>query len=152
MYGANNYGYNPYGTYIPQRPLQQPLQQPLQNAENSAQLFNAVQRCSVLNGKQVDSIDVVKAMDIPLDGSTSYFPLVDGSAIVTKQLQNDGTSKIIVFKPTDVKEKEIGYITKEEMDKAIKGIDLSDIDDLKEELKELRQDIKDIKKNKKRDD
>ena len=55
---------------------------------------------TTLLGKAVESIDVVKATDIPLDGSISYFPLTDGSAIVSKQLQNDGTSKIIVYKPT----------------------------------------------------
>ena len=38
-----------------------------------------------IQGKTVDSLEVVKAMDIPLDGSISYFPLVDGSAIITKQ-------------------------------------------------------------------
>ena len=49
-----------------------------------------------IQGKTVDSLEVVKAMDIPLDGSVSYFPLVDGSAIETKQLQQDGTSKTII--------------------------------------------------------
>jgi hypothetical protein len=47
-----------------------------------------------LLGKVVDGIDVVRGLDIPLDGSTSYFPLADGSAIATKQLQQDGTSRI----------------------------------------------------------
>ena len=65
---------------------QQPMEQ--------MQVNTAVQSRSLLNGKSVDSLDVVKAMDIPLDGSISYFPLTDGSAIVSKQLQNDGTSKI----------------------------------------------------------
>lgn len=44
-------------------------------------------RFNNLQGKSIDNLEVVKAMDIPLDGSISYFPLVDGSAIVTKQLQ-----------------------------------------------------------------
>ena len=93
MYG-NNYGYNPYYQQpryntMPQQPIEQPLQTNLMSTRN------------ILNGKQVDSIDVVKAMDIPLDGSISYFPLADGTAIVTKQLQTDGTSKTVIFKPVD---------------------------------------------------
>lgn len=148
MYNANNYGYNPYGTYIPQRPVQQPLQQ---NTQSSAELFNAVQRCSVLNGKQVDSIEVVKAMDIPLDGSISYFPLADGSAIVSKQLQIDGTSKITIFKPIEQQKEEVKYITPEDMEKALEKIDISELDDIKDEIKEMRQDIKELKKRKKDD-
>ena len=60
-----------------------------------------------LQGKQVDSVDVVKATDVPFDGSVSYFPLTDGSAIVTKQLQMDGTSKIVIFKPFNEQKSEI---------------------------------------------
>ena len=82
-----------------------------------------------LLGKVVDGIDVVRGLDIPLDGSTSYFPLADGSAIATKQLQQDGTSRIIIYKP-DIKEKEeIRYVTE------------SDIKDIREELEELRKKI-----------
>lgn len=102
-----------------------------------------------LLGKSVDSIDVVKAMDIPLDGSVSYFPLTDGSAIVTKQLQNDGTSKTIVYKPI-VEEKNEGskFVTFEEMKKEINKIDLTDLEDLKDELNEIKKELKAIKKNK----
>ena len=59
--------------------------------QNMQQSFN-------LQGKAVDSIDVVKAMDVPLDGSIIYFPKTDGTEIYTKQLQKDGTSKICTFK------------------------------------------------------
>lgn len=52
MYQANNYGYNPYGTYVPQRPVTQPVPQ-------------LEQYRSGLNGKQVDSLDVVKAVEYP---------------------------------------------------------------------------------------
>lgn len=51
----------------------------------------------ILQGKAVDSIEVVKAMDVPLDGSITYFPKTDGSAIYTKQLQADGTSRINTY-------------------------------------------------------
>ena len=137
MYQANNYGYNPFGAYIPQRPMQQPVQQPVSQLD---------QYRSGLNGKQVDSIDVVKAMDIPLDGSISYFPLADGSAIVTKQLGLDGVSKTIIFKPINDEIKEVKYATQEDINEAINKIDLSDIDDLKEEIKDIKKTLKEIKK------
>ena len=102
-----------------------------------------------LLGKTVDSIDVVKAMDIPLDGSTSYFPLSDGSAILTKKLQSDGTSKIIIYKPIEEKkEKEQTYVTYQELDERLELIDIEDINDikdLKDELKNLQKEIKEVK-------
>lgn len=117
---------------IPQYPQMQPVQQ-----------INPQQ---FLLGKSVDSVEVVKAMDIPLDGRISYFPLMDGSAIVTKQLQSDGTSKTIVYKPCkDDKVESPKYVTDEELKKAISEIDMSEIDDLRDELKNIRKQLKDIK-------
>ena len=52
-----------------------------------------------MQGKSVESLEVAKAIDIPIDGSISYFPLTDGSAIITKQLQMDGKSKTVIYKP-----------------------------------------------------
>lgn len=144
----NNYGYYGYQPYMQQRQVPQPMQN---TAESYQPLQTTMQSRPSLNGKQVDSVEVVKAMDIPLDGSISYFPIADGSAIVTKQLQMDGTSKIIVFKPFNDEKQDVVYVTKEDMEKAIKNIDFSDIDDLKDELKEIRQEIKDMKKKKKDD-
>ena len=89
-----------------------------------------------LNGKVVDSIDTVKGMDINLDGSVSYFPLADGTKIITKQL-NFQQKKIFVFSIKEVK-----YITSDELDKAIKKIDLSDI---KDEIDNLKKQIKKLK-------
>ena len=122
MFNANNYGY-----YNPTRPMYQPMQ-PQQEP------FNSVPSRPILNGKQVDNIEVVKAMDIPLDGSISYFPLADGSAILTKQLQKDGTSKTIIYKPIENEPDIVKFVT------------LEDFDDLKDELSELKQEIKTMKK------
>ena len=142
----NNYGFNPYYqtpryNTMPQQPMEQTIQQPLQTS--------AIPSRNILNGKQVDSVDVVKAMDIPLDGSVSYFPLADGSAIVTKQLQTDGTSKTIVFKPVEEEKATVKYITQEELKKSLNAIDLSEIDDLKEELEEIKKELKALKKKEK---
>jgi hypothetical protein len=140
MYGQ--YYKNPYAQ--PQQPMQyqpQPIYQP---------------QTMGIQGKTVDSLEVVKAMDIPLDGSISYFPLVDGSAIVTKQLQQDGTSKTVVFRPADTVEPQIKYVTPEELKESLSKLDNSkdiaelreniakidiskDVDELKEELKSLKR-------------
>ena len=99
--------------------------------------------------KIVDNIDVVKATDIPLDGSISYFPLSDGSAIVSKQLQTDGTSKMVIYKPVQEDKKEaIQYATFEDIQEAINDLDLSDIQDLKDDIKEIKKQIKEMKNKK----
>lgn len=132
-----NYYQNQYAQQRPIQPMQPIQPMTLQNDR------------PMLNGKSVDSIDVVKAMDIPLDGSVSYFPLTDGSAIITKKLQTDGTSKTTIYKPVDEDKLDtIKYATLEDLSKAIGEIDLSDIDDLKDDIKELKQQLKDLKKKK----
>lgn len=129
--------FNPYNQYYGQPRYQQPMQQPIQPIQPISDT-----KPIGLQGKLIDSIDVAKAMDINLDGSVSYFPLTDGSAIITKQLQTDGTSKTMIYKPTDDKVKEVKYVTPEELDKAIKKIDLSDI---KDEIDSLKKQIKKLK-------
>ena len=143
MFNYNNYmqpqipRYNTYQGFTNQQ-VQPQMQQPQMQTYQPQQV-----QLQGLQGKTVDSIDVVKAMDIPLDGSISYFPLVDGTAIVTKQLQQDGTSKTLIYKPsenTDL-EKQIKYVTPEELDKAIKDIDFDN-----DEIEELKEDVRTIKK------
>lgn len=106
-----------------------------------------------LQGKLVDSIDVVKAIDIPLDGSVSYFPIVDGSLIVTKQLQKDGTSRTVIYKPVEQEaEKKIDYITSAEFEKRIAENTESFAEDLKNVKRQLRDINDEIKKLRGRDD
>lgn len=95
-----------------------------------------------LQGKLVDSVEVVKATDVSFDGSISYFPLTDNSAIVTKQLQTDGTSKITIYKPIDEQKSEIKYLTSEDLEKALNGLNLDEIDDIKEDIKEIKKQLK----------
>lgn len=145
MYGMNmpNYmnGYNGYNIPM-QQPLQQSMQQPVPRQETIK-----------LQGKSVDSIEVVKAMDIPLDGSISYFPIADGSAIVTKQLQMDGTSRTIVYKPVNESQQknEINYISVEDFTKTIekinKNIEDNSTEDLEEEIEEIKKQIESINKS-----
>lgn len=54
-----------------------------------------------LNGKFVDSIESVKATDVMMDGSIMFFPSTDGKVIYTKQLQADGTSRVMAYTATE---------------------------------------------------
>ena len=65
---------NPYMDRMAQlQQYQQSLQQPVSQSQMSAM------------GKIVDSIDVVKAADIPMDGNSYYFPKADGTEVYCKQ-------------------------------------------------------------------
>ena len=83
---TSNYGYpqynNPYQNYYSQMQSQQ------SNAMNNQQMF-----------KLVDSLDVVKATDIPIDGNWYYFPKADGSNIYSKRWLPNGTTQILTYKP-----------------------------------------------------
>ena len=138
--------YNQYNPYMnrfygqQQANLPQPMELP-QQTQNVPQM--GLNR-AFLNGKQVESIDIVKSLEIPLDGSISYFPLVNGAAIATKQLMQDGTSKITIYEPK-VEKESIKYATIDDIDKKIENLDFSEIDDLKEEINDLKKELKELK-------
>lgn len=148
--------FNPYmpqfGGYVPQYQRMQPQEQPFQQFNQPTQQTypqnpQTYSQASLgLQGKLVDSIEVVRAIDIPLDGSTSFFPLADGSAIVTKQLQSDGTSKTIIYKPSTEPEKAVGtpqYITEDKVMELIKK-EPESTKELKEEIKNLKRQLRDM--------
>lgn len=152
--------YNPYNPYSPYYGYSQQAQQ-IQTPRQVPQIYKP-QNPIALQGKVVDSLDVVKATDIPYDGSISYFPLTDNSAIITKQLQQDGTSKMIIYKPileneeskakyiteSELKEQiddmSDKYITEEDFREQIKNINSKDIKDMKEDIKALKRKLEDI--------
>lgn len=139
-----NNQYNPYmyqNTYIPNN-FAQNLQNNVQNSNQMQQLPQKPTLC----GKIVDSLEVVKGTEIPLDGSISYFPLADKTAIATKQLQIDGTSKITIYKQEEEKEEpKQEYITRNDLIAFFKENSNEDIEDIKEELKDLKKQIKGLK-------
>lgn len=148
------FNYNGYNNYMPRyTPQYQPYNSNMQNYQSQVQpqmqpqVQPQAQPVTIqgLQGKNVDSIDVVKATDIPLDGSISYFPLTDGSAIITKQLQTDGTSKTLIYKPINsVEEQKNNYITSDELKEHLKNVNSKEIKDIKEELKSLKREIRDL--------
>lgn len=90
-------------------------------------------------------------------GTISYFPFIDNSMIATKQLQQDGTSKIIIYKPIEIGgEASVKYVTPDELNSALKGVNEKELKELKEELKSIKElkdeltplknDIKNLKK------
>ena len=86
--------------YLP--PQQNPY---LQRMENLQQFQQALQPQTPVQsqfpalGKMVDSIDAVKATDIPMDGNMYYFPKADGTEIYGKQWLSNGQTQILAFKP-----------------------------------------------------
>ena len=124
---------------------QQRFQQPIINQPTQPQPYiptiQPINNPTSLLGKAVESVDVVKAMDIPFDGSISYFPLTDGSAIITKQLQIDGTSKMVVYKPIQEDKKD-----------AVKFATLEDIQNLKDDIDEMKKQLKEFKTKKSKDE
>lgn len=99
-----NYGYGNQQYSYPQNQMQayqERMSQPQQqyNPYQQMQPQQPVMQSQIpLNGKMVDGIEVVKAFDTPLDGSTVYFPSTTGECIYTKQIQSDGTSRINTYK------------------------------------------------------
>lgn len=85
-----------------------------------------------------------------MTGSISYFPLADGSKIITKQLQTDGTSKTVIYQMLEgdnVAEKP-KYITVEDLNAALGKINMGDyrkdFEDIREQIQQLADDIRDI--------
>jgi hypothetical protein len=145
MYG------NPYFAQQQQR-FQQMVNQPTQ-PQPYIPTMQPINNPTSLLGKAVESVDVVKAMDIPFDGSISYFPLTDGSAIITKQLQTDGTSKMVVYKPVQEDKKDaVKFATLEDIENAINDLDLSDIQDIRDDIKEIKKQLKEFKTKKSKDE
>mgnify|MGYP003378257054 FL=1 len=51
-------------------------------------------------GKIVDSVEMVRSMDVPMDGGMYFFPKADGTEIFAKQwIVNEGRTRILAYKP-----------------------------------------------------
>lgn len=109
---------NPYMDRMAQlQQYQQNLQQPM----SPMQMSGTSQQMNII-GKIVDSVDVVKATDVPMDGNMYYFPKADGTEIFCKQWLSNGQTCILTFKPVldtepnnyqqKKKSRNLGYQTK----------------------------------------
>ena len=82
---------NPYAQY--QQPQMQfnPYMQRMENLQQFQQTLQPAQAQPFTPlGKIVESVDMVKATDIPMDGNMYYFPTADGNIIFGKQWMPNG--------------------------------------------------------------
>lgn len=127
---------NPYMQRMEQlQQFQQSLQQPIQQQQIINQ-FPAL-------GKVVESIDIVKATDIPMDGNMYYFPTADGSAVFGKRWLSNGQTQILAFKP--ILEEETVNSSTNDLESAL-GANMSVLEGITESLNTLHDKIDKISK------
>lgn len=119
--------FNPYMQRMENlQQFQQTLQQPVVPTQMSgANQFNPF-------GKIVESMDVVKVTDIPMDGNMYYFPQADGKAIYGKKFLPNGQTQILAFKP----------IENNEVDKSSTEVEKSKFDTLNEFLEGIQNEVR----------
>lgn len=77
-----------------------PYLQRMENLQQFQQTINPAPQNQYMSiGKVVESMDMVKVADIPMDGQPYYFPKADGSEIYSKQFMPNGQTRILTFKP-----------------------------------------------------
>ena len=99
---------NPYQQqmYNPMAPYQDRLAQLQAQYNQQPPYSQMVQQSQTvgLNGEVVDSIDVVKAKNVDMSGNVTFYPKSDMTEIYTKQLQADGTSRIVTYRAVQPEE------------------------------------------------
>jgi hypothetical protein len=112
-----------------------PYMERMANLQQYQQSLQPQQQVIGITGKVVESIDMVRATDIPMNGETVYFPKADGTEIYTKRWLPNGTTEVIAYKPVlntqeeqvtntiGIDEKLIASHFKGYMDEVIKRLD-----------------------------
>ena len=97
---------NYYAQYTQPQPQFNPYMQRMENLQQFQQALqpqsnNLTPGLNMLAslGKVVESMDIVKVTDIPMDGNVYYFPKADGTEIYSKQFMPNGQTRILTFKP-----------------------------------------------------
>lgn len=86
-----------YNPYLQRMENLQQFQQVMQQPMSPTQMSGTSQFAPL--GKIVESVDMVKATDIPMDGNMYYFPKADGTEIYGKAWLPNGQTRILTFKP-----------------------------------------------------
>ena len=81
-----------------QQPQFNPYLQRMENLQQFQQTLQPTNQIPAI-GKVVESMDIVKVTDIPMDGQSYYFPKADGTEIYSKQFMPNGQTRILTFKP-----------------------------------------------------
>jgi hypothetical protein len=133
-----NYGYqqpNPYMQRMENlQQFQQVVNQPVIPMQNQQML---------VVGKMVESEDIVRVTDIPMDGNVYYFPKADGTEIYSKQFMPNGQTRILTFKP--VLENNPSVLPNEEEKSLYEGFN-SVLVGIQEDVKALNEKIDKISK------
>lgn len=106
MFPYQNQSPNYYSQYMPtqaQQPQYNPYLQRMENLQQFQQTLNLapvqMQNQFPALGKMVESMEVARTTEIPMDGNTYYFPKADGSMVYGKRWLSNGTTEIISYKP-----------------------------------------------------
>lgn len=96
-YFNQQYYQQQYNPYMQRMENLQQFQQAIQQPMSPTQMSGTSQFAPL--GKIVESVDMVKATDIPMDGNMYYFPKADGTEIYGKAWMANGQTRILTFKP-----------------------------------------------------
>lgn len=96
QYNGPTYGYNPYQTYLPQVPQTTPWQGP--QPYTQPQVTQTTPQPQLL-GHAVTANDQIPVSEVPQTGTPAYFPMQDGSSILVKSWQPDGTINTVRYIP-----------------------------------------------------
>lgn len=98
FYGQQQFMQPQFNPYLQRMENLQQFQQAIQQPQIAPAQVQTVNQFPTL-GKMVESIDIVKATDIPIDGNIYYFPKADGTEIYSKTWLPNGQTRILTFKP-----------------------------------------------------
>ena len=99
FYGQQQFMQPQFNPYLQRMENLQQFQQAIQQPQIAPAQVQTVNQFPTL-GKMVESIDIVKATDIPIDGNIYYFPKADGTEIYSKTWLPNGQTRILTFKPS----------------------------------------------------
>lgn len=145
----------PINQYYQQTYMQNPYMQRMENLQQFQQAIQPQipQQQFTPLGKIVDSVDIVKATDIPMDGNMYYFPKADGSEIFGKQWLANGQTRILTFKAIldgegnnlSIEEEKLKFALSDEFTDTFKGM----FDTVIERIDKLEKSLKPTSKTKK---
>ena len=152
-YSMNSYPQFNNQMYQPSYPQMQQYQNPYMDRIMQMQNQQMPQtNQNPITGKIVESIDIVRSTDIPMDGNLYYFPKADGSEIYTKQWMPNGTTQILTFKPVIEDLSNESQKNQIQSDNALMDGIMQRLDELSEKIDKLNKPARAAKKESVSDD
>lgn len=138
-----------YNPYLQRMENLQQFQQVIQQPMSPTQMSGTSQFAPL--GKIVESVDMVKATDIPMDGNMYYFPKADGTEIYGKAWMANGQTRILTFKPVlddnpNTLSQDEEKLNFEVLGQVLEGIQ-SDIKTITDKLDKMNKPIRNKKEN-----